>query len=287
LSGVQTRRQILLGAGAVLVAGAGVALAEADDPRARRFLHRLGLADSPDHTVPDAHVALQSGSLESTHMPHPAAWTIASPKAPIRGVVYCLHGHGNDHREAFRDVHLPDVAAAAGLPFAVAAVDGGSDSYWHARADGSDPMTMFLDEFIPLVEQRLDVSPPRAVLGWSMGGYGALLAAERAPDLFAAVVASSPALWTSAGDTPAIAFDGESDYRRNDVFAGIEQLAPMVVRVDCGTDDPFCDAARTFASRLPHQNPGSFGEGFHDAAYWRSVAPAQIATIGKALLAVR
>jgi hypothetical protein len=41
------------------------------------------------------------------------------------------------------------------------------------------------------------------------------------------------------------------------------------------------------ASRLPHQNPGSFGEGFHDAAYWRSVAPAQIATIGKALLAVR
>jgi hypothetical protein len=69
------------------------------------------------------------------------------------------------------------------------------------------------------------------------------------------------------------------------VFAGIDQLARMVARVDCGTDDPFCDAARTFASRLPHQNPGSFGEGFHDAAYWRNVAPAQIATIGKALLA--
>jgi S-formylglutathione hydrolase FrmB len=279
-----TRRQVLLAGGAAVVVGAGVVVAEADDPRVRRLLHRVGLADSPDHTVPDAHVATQRGTLDSAHMPHPVSWTIATPASAVDGVVYCLHGHGNDHREAFRDVHVPDVVAAAGLPLAVAAVDGGSDSYWHARADGSDPMTMLLEEFIPLVEQHLGVSPRRAVLGWSMGGYGALLAAERAPDRFAAVVATSPALWTAPGDTPAIAFDGASDYHRNDVFAGIDRLAPLVARVDCGTDDPFYDAARTFASRLPHPNPGSFGEGFHDAAYWRSIAPAQIATIGSALL---
>jgi hypothetical protein len=98
------------------------------------------------------------------------------------------------------------------------------------------------------------------------------------------VVASSPALWTAPGDTPAIAFDGETDYRRNDVYAGVQMLTPLVTRVDCGTDDSFCDAARAFADRLPHANPGSFTAGFHDDAYWRSVAPAQIATIGDALL---
>jgi S-formylglutathione hydrolase FrmB len=280
-----SRRQVLLAAGAVTLAGAGVAVAEADDPRVRRALHRLGVVDSPDHQVADAHVATTSGSLESAHMPGPAAWTIATPSAPARGVIYCLHGHGNDHRMAFDDVHLPDVVAAHGVPLVVAAVDGGSNSYWHARADGSDPMTMLLDEFVPLVEQRLGTSTPRALLGWSMGGYGALLAAEREPDRFAVAVASSPALWTSPGDTPAIAFDGEDDYRRNDVYAGVDRLESLVARVDCGTDDPFFGAASAFAARLPHPNPGSFTEGFHDDAYWRSVASAQVATIGDALLA--
>jgi enterochelin esterase-like enzyme len=184
---------------------------------------------------------------------------------------------------AFRDVHVPDVVAAAGLPLAVAAVDGGSNSYWHPRADGRDPLTMLLEEFVPLVEERIGAAPPRALLGWSMGGYGALLAAERAPERFRAVVAASPALWTEPGATPGIAFDGSDDYHRNDVFAGTAKLAPLTVRVDCGADDSFADAARAFADRLPHPNPGAFTAGFHDAAYWRSVAPAEIATIGAAL----
>ena len=42
---------------------------------------------------------------------------------------------------------------------------------------------MLLDEFIPMVESRVGPQPA-AVLGWSMGGYGALLAAETAPHRF-------------------------------------------------------------------------------------------------------
>jgi len=57
----------------------------------------------------------------------------------------------------------------------------------------------------------------------------------------------------------------------------------MTVRIDCGTDDPFHDADVEFAARLPHSNQGTFGSGFHDDAYWRSVAPAQIATIAETL----
>jgi hypothetical protein len=44
------------------------------------------------------------------------------------------------------------------------------------------------------------------------------------------------------------------------------------------------DADAAFAARLPHADQGSFGSGFHDDAYWRSVAPAQIATIAQSLL---
>jgi predicted alpha/beta superfamily hydrolase len=121
-------------------------------------------------------------------MPRPVSWTISAPARPT-GVVYCLHGKSEDHRFAFDVIHLHDFAA-----------DGDPDSYWHRRADGRDPMSMLLEDFIPMVGQRSGTSV-RALLGWSMGGYGALLAAETAPEQFRAVAATSPALWTSSGAT--------------------------------------------------------------------------------------
>ena len=57
----------------------------------------------------------------------------------------------------------------------------------------------------------------------------------------------------------------------------------MTVRVDCGTHDPFLHADRAFAAQLPARPAGTFTAGFHDFAYWRSIAPAQIDTITAAL----
>jgi S-formylglutathione hydrolase FrmB len=76
-------------------------------------------------------------------------------------------------------------------------VDGG-DGYWNPHP-GDDPMAMVIGELIPRC-QRLGLGrPPRriAVMGTSMGGFGALLLAEKYPRLFAAVAAVSPAVWTS------------------------------------------------------------------------------------------
>ena len=57
----------------------------------------------------------------------------------------------------------------------------------------------------------------------------------------------------------------------------------MVVRIDCGTGDPFYEATKNFVGRVHPAPQGTFGSGFHDYAYWRSVAPAQIETIKRAL----
>src|SRR5271166_3831588 len=76
-------------------------------------------------------------------------------------------------------------------------VDGG-DGYWNPHP-GDNPMAMVIDELIPRC-QRLGLGrPPQriATLGISMGGYGALLFAEKYPKLIAAVAAISPAIWTS------------------------------------------------------------------------------------------
>lgn len=268
-----SRRAFLIGAttiGVGAVAG-GTALELAP----AHIRYRLGLALSPDHHVPAGNEHVVSGSFASTHVHRSVGWSLALPDATPIGIIYCLHGKGEDHTTAFTELGIPDVVAAAAAPLAVAACDGGGDSYWHPRADGTDAMAMVLDEFIPLMEHQpglLGRQLGRALLGWSMGGYGALLLAEQRPDLFAAVAAGSVALWTSPGATAPGVFDDAADYHRWDVFASVSRLAGLTVRIDTGTEDPFLAADRAFAALLPSPHMGGFTYGFHDAAYWRSIA---------------
>jgi enterochelin esterase-like enzyme len=181
-------------------------------------------------------------------------------------------------------LHAVDFVAAAGLGYAVAAVNGG-DSYWHRRASGEDRMRMLLDEFLPLLRARHGLRP-RALMGRSMGGYGALLAAERRPGTFRAVAVSSPAVWPTYAEQHAAvpdAFDGAADFARNDVFAGAGRLARTAVWLSCGTGDPFLGNDRALAARLPRRPAGEFTTGCHDEDFWRRMLPAQVRFVGRSM----
>jgi pimeloyl-ACP methyl ester carboxylesterase len=181
---------------------------------------------------------------------------------------------------AFDSIRVPQVAASLGINVAVAAVDGGPDSYWHRRADGSDALAMLLKEFVPLVRARVG-PPPQALMGWSMGGYGALLAAERANRHFQAVSAASPALWLTPGATARGAFDLPANFYANDVFTGVDALRTMGVGVFCGTGDPFYPAARHLVGLMHFPHLARFGPSAHGPEYWRR-APAQLRAIARA-----
>ena len=56
---------------------------------------------------------------------------------------------------------------------------------------------MVLEDFPIVLAQHGLPTDKLAVMGISMGGYGALLAASEAPKRFLAAVASSPAFWDS------------------------------------------------------------------------------------------
>jgi pimeloyl-ACP methyl ester carboxylesterase len=202
-----------------------------------------------------------------------------------------LHGHGDDDRAALRlglDRFLADAVRRGVPPFVLAAPSGG-DGYWHARTSGDDAGAMVVEEFLPLLAARGLACGTRdrvALLGWSMGGYGALLLAER---LGAARVAGagamSPALWRHAADAVSGAFDDAADFAAHDVFAGRDRLQQIPVRLDCGRGDPFLDADRAFAAGLRPAAQGDFGTGGHTDGYWRRMAPGQLATLGTALAA--
>jgi len=171
-------------------------------------------------------------------------------------------------------------------------VDGG-ESYWHARRSGEDRMRMLLDEVVgPLVGPgaEFDASRNRAgIIGWSMGAYGAILAAITKPEIFSALCAASPALWRSAAEQEGAvpdAFDDAADYRRNDVFSRVERLRNTRVRVDCGRGDPFYAAARAFAGKLvadgqhPQEN---FEAGCHNGPFWQSTAYDDLSFVARSL----
>ena len=216
-------------------------------------------------------------------------WAIARPpgqSTPLRPLI-ALHGKDSDAATVMAGGVEQGIAqaVAAGLPpFAVVAVDGGG-SYWHHRASGEDAGAMVLDELIPLLaEQGLDTSRV-GFLGWSMGGYGALLLGARlGPARTAAICAGSPALWLSPGAAAPGAFDGADDYAANSVW-GLPALGSIPIRIDCGNGDPFYTATQEFIGQLPTPPAGGFSPGGHDGAYWSSQLPAELAWIAPLLTA--
>jgi pimeloyl-ACP methyl ester carboxylesterase len=283
-----TRRRAVTGLGAAALAAGGGAAGARRLPLHAWYDELTGACGpsgpSPPRP-PDTRVV--SGTLRSASVPEPVDWAVGLPPGQAgAAAAVCLPGRGSDAGWVMNVLHAVDFVAAAGLRYAVAAVDGG-ESYWHRRADGEDRMRMLIDDFLPLLRTRFGLDP-RAVMGWSMGGYGALLAAERHPGQFRAVAVSSAALWpTHAQQRSAVpdAFDGAADFARNDVFSGARRLAGTAVSISCGTADPFIGSDRAFAARVPRRPAGEFTAGCHDADFWRRMLPAQVRFVGRALAA--
>ncbi|OAN42536.1 esterase [Mycolicibacterium iranicum] len=216
-------------------------------------------------------------------------WAIARPPGltvPLRPVIL-LHGKDSSAGTVMSmgvERFLADAVTAGLPPFAIAAVDGGN-GYWHRRASGDDSGAMVLDEFIPLLaEQGLDTSRV-AFLGWSMGGYGAMLLGSRlGAARTAAICAVSPALWTSPGAAAPGAFDGAEDYEANSVW-GLRALDGIPLRIDCGFDDPFASATEQFIAQLPAPPAGGFSPGGHNAAFWSSQLTPELSWVAPLLTA--
>jgi pimeloyl-ACP methyl ester carboxylesterase len=292
---VLSRRSFLTGGVVAAGVGAvsGVGIYEGVLPGRPRLQALFGLNGEAGQ-VPDYEPGpVLSGSFVSEHrLGETTGWSLLRPP-DVSGelpLVVALHARGWDHTTPLRaGLGLPQFLAQAvdrGVPpFAIATVDGGN-SYWHHRPSGEDAGAMVVDELLPLMRGQ-GVSIRRiGLLGWSMGGYGALrLATDLGPERVGAVAAASPAVWRSPDDARPDGFADEEEYEQYTVVGRQDDLAGIPIRVDCGTGDPLYREVEAYVEDFPDgaDLTTTFERGAHTAAYWRRMLPVELEFLGARL----
>jgi S-formylglutathione hydrolase FrmB len=221
-----------------------------------------------------AHVVRFTINSPLVHQSLPVAAVVpAGASAGPRPLLIFLHGKGQDENTFLDDPMFAALARLGSRAPDVVFPYGGADSYWHTRASGAWGAYV-LDEVIPQAFKRLGADPKRVAIGGvSMGGFGALDLARLSPRRFCAVGGHSPALWASAAQSAAGAFDDGRDFALNNVIAIARRGDPylrMAVWVDVGNQDSFLAADTAFVDALRrHGQKVEFHiwPGGHDQAY--------------------
>jgi enterochelin esterase-like enzyme len=241
----------------------------------------------------------RSGTFFSRARRRPVGYTVAWPPGHGPGdplpLVVTLHGFGANHTNALTAMS-PAQAVALEVdgvplpPMAMVTVDGGG-GYWNPHPH-DDPMTMVVAELVPLCrDMNLGRSPRRiGTMGISMGGYGALLLAERYPELFTAVAAISPAVWTTypqAAAANAGAYASAADFASDDAVTRAASLADTPVRLASGLDDPFHPGVVALARALPKSAVVDFAQGCHTGSFFTAQEPPSLVFLGAHLSAAR
>jgi S-formylglutathione hydrolase FrmB len=108
-----------------------------------------------------------------------------------------------------------------------------------------------------------------------MGGYGALVAAERNPHRYRAVGVAGPAIFQSfSEENHAIGdgFDNVDQFAAYDVIEHAAALAHIPIKIRCGYGDPFYANVKAFARACPHADVTYTEKRCHDEFFWRETA---------------
>ena len=285
-----SRRRFLIGGaaglGALLVIGTtGVELVSHGVLPGESLLNRIDGACSvptPPLKFVEPVGPTTSGQFHSTFRDRTVGYSIAYPPGHGPGdalpLIVMLHGFGGDHHSSFAGMQPSqglalDVGGVSLTPMAMVTVDGGG-GYWNPHP-GDDPMGMVFHELLPRCQERhLGVAPNKiATMGISMGGYGAILFAERFPKIVSAAAAISPAIWTSyseAQSANAGAYASAADFAACDVVTHAHQLRGKPVRVASGESDPFHPGVMTFSAVCPSTTEVVLSKGCHDGVFFTS-----------------
>jgi len=140
-------------------------------------------------------------------------------------VVYLLHGFGESETGWYKSGNFryySDQFASETVPM-IYVMPEGFNTYWVNKYNGNYPyMDMFTRELVPAIDSLFRTVPDaihRAVMGYSMGGYGAMILPVKRPDLFKTGVVLSMSFRTD--EQYLTEPQGVFDYQWGTVFGGI------------------------------------------------------------------
>ncbi len=149
-------------------------------------------------------------------------------------------------------------------------------------------MAMMINEIIPMCQRHgLGTRPDQiGTIGVSMGGYGAILFAEKFPQTIRACAAISPAIWTTYAQAHAAnpgAYTNAAEFAEYDAVTLTNSLAQTPVRVASGSDDPFHPGVVALIDQLPRHAVTEISGGCHDGAFFASQRHASLLFLGQHL----
>lgn len=282
-SAAAIRRRRLLALAALIGAAAAVWL----------VIRLLGDATSPEGFADTAGAEVEEIAISSEAVGERLAVEVVVPAGAAddapRPLLVFLHGRGSTPSSNLNDAMFAALDEQ-GERAPVIAMPEGRESFWHDRADG-DWGSWVIDEVIPKVERIAPVDNTRiAIGGISMGGFGAIDLARLNPGDFCAIGGHSAALWQSAGESAAGAFDDAEGFAAHDVIAAVASdpspYTETPVWLDAGEDDPFRPGIEAFAAQLDAAGANvslEFSPGGHDSEYWQEHWPEYMRFYSRAL----
>ena len=208
------------------------------------------------------------------------------------GVLYLLHGMGDDHTTWSARVDLVGKMTVALAEFMIVIPDGAGSYFCNIPGPQGglyeDLIVRDVVQYVDANYNTLSERRGRVAAGLSMGGYGALMISMRHPELFCGVSSHSGSLYFGHEPHPF-----EKDYPTGlmkllsdetpdvdyDVFSLATKLAASesdsfpAVRFDCGLDDYQGDTNRRLHAHLNSLGVANTYEEFpggHTWDYWRA-----------------
>lgn len=209
--------------------------------------------------------------------------------------VYILHGYsGNPTRTAQEDI--PDLIQKAKTFQTIYVLPDGNFNSWYVDSpiDPHAQYTTFIgNELVSYIDHHYPTQQnrnARGILGWSMGGYGALHIGIAYPQTFSIVGSSCGALDFDRFGQAYLQYQVDKvlgDYKNlNDVdriYSNEDKMKHNKQRyiLDCGTEDlQMLEMNRTFHKHLTDKNIEHLyieSKGGHDTAYWSKSLSQQLA----------
>lgn len=219
-------------------------------------------------------------------------------------VVYLLHGFGDNHNAWHKGgaiQYFADLYRAETGPM-IFVMPQGFNTYYVNKYSGNYPyMDMFVEEFVPAIDSVFRTKKSarqRAVMGYSMGGYGALILPSIHPEVFSISVPLSISFrtdeqymtqsqggWDTQFGTIFGGYGTTGSERLTDYFKehspfhyfnrdDLSQYAGLKILLDCGDDEESLHITNGALHNLlrekgfPHETRVRNGD--HSWNYWHS-----------------